>query len=228
MMIAVPDLLDKDALARVRSIVGSGEWVDGNVTSGPQSALAKRNRQLAEDSAAAREAGRLVLEALGRSPLFVAAALPLKIFPPLFNRYEGGERFDTHIDNAIRIHRSSEFRVRSDLSATLFLEAPEAYEGGELVVEDEAAGARSVKLPAGHLLLYPASSLHRVEPVTAGARLASFFWIQSMVRNDGERALLFDLDRSIQAIAAERGQSDREVIRLTGLYHNLLRRWADT
>lgn len=227
MMIAVPDVLDKAALASVRAVVDGGEWIDGNVTSGHQSALAKRNRQLAEDSAAAREAGRLVLEALGRSPLFVAAALPLRIFPPLFNRYEGGEEFGTHIDNAIRIHRGTEFRVRSDLSATLFLEAPEAYEGGELVVEDNL-GAQSVKLPAGHLLLYPASSLHRVEPVTAGARIASFFWVQSMVRDDGARSILFDLDRSIQAIAATRGQSDRDVIRLTGVYHNLLRRWADT
>jgi PKHD-type hydroxylase len=227
MMLAIPDLLDKDGVARVRAIIDAGEWQDGNATSGHQSALAKRNRQLPEDSAAAREAGRLVLEALGRSPLFIAAALPLKIFPPLFNRYQGGEAFGTHVDNAVRIHRSSEFRVRTDLSATLFLEAPDVYQGGELVVEDNL-GAQAVKLPAGHLLLYPASSLHRVEPVTGGARVASFFWIQSMVRDAGARALLFDLDRSIQAIAAERGQDDPEVIRLTGVYHNLLRRWADT
>ncbi len=146
----------------------------------------------------------------------------------MFNRYQGGEAFGTHIDNAVRIHRGSEFRVRTDLSATLFLEEPDAYEGGELVVEDGAAGANAVKLPAGHLLLYPASSLHRVEPVTRGARVASFFWVQSMVRDDGARAILFDLDRSIQAIAAERGQGDKEVIRLTGVYHNLLRRWADS
>jgi PKHD-type hydroxylase len=227
MMIAVPDLLDPGAVARVRAVVDAGEWIDGNATSGHQSALAKRNRQLAEDSKAAREAGRMVLDALGRSPLFIAAALPLKIFPPLFNRYEGGEAFGTHIDNAVRIHRGSEFRVRSDLSATLFLEPPEAYEGGELVVEDNL-GVHSTKLPAGHLLLYPASSLHRVEPVTSGARVAAFFWVQSMVRDDSARTLLFDLDQSIQAIAAERGQADREVIRLTGIYHNLLRRWADT
>ena len=227
MMLAIPGLLDEAAVTRVRAIVEAAEWVDGNVTSGHQSALAKRNRQLSEGSPAAREAGRLVLDALGRSPSFIAAALPLKIFPPLFNRYQEGEAFDTHVDNAVRIHRASEFRVRSDLSATLFLEAPEAYEGGELVVEDNL-GVHSVKLPAGHLLLYPASSLHRVEPVTAGTRLASFFWIQSMVRDDGARTLLFDLDRSIQALAAERGQGDAEIIRLTGIYHNLLRRWADT
>jgi PKHD-type hydroxylase len=227
MMLAVPDLLDAPQLARLRVIVDGGEWVDGNVTSGHQSALAKRNRQLVEGSLAALEAGRIVLDALGRSPLFIAAALPLKIYPPLFNRYEGGEAFDTHIDNAIRIQRGSEFRVRSDLSATLFLEPPESYDGGELVVED-MLGVHSAKLPAGHLLLYPASSLHRVEPVTRGARVAAFFWIQSMVRDNEARTTLFDLDQSIQAIAADKGHDDREVIRLTGIYHNLLRRWAET
>lgn len=227
MMLAIPDLLDQAGVVRVRAIVDAGDWQDGNATSGHQAALAKRNQQLPEDSAAAKEAGRLVLEALGRSPLFIAAALPLKIFPPLFNRYQGGERFGTHVDNAVRIHRGSEFRLRADLSATLFLEGPDAYEGGELVVEDNL-GAHATKLPAGHLLLYPASSLHRVEPVTKGARVASFFWVQSMVRDDSARTILFDLDRSVQAIAADRGQDDAEVIRLTGVYHNLLRRWADS
>jgi len=227
MLIPIPQVFDGDGVARLRAIVDAGEWVDGNVTSGPQAALAKRNEQLAENSAAAREGGRIVLDALGRSPLFIAAALPLKIFPPLFNRYQGGEAFGTHIDNAVRIHRGSDFRVRTDLSATLFLEDPDAYDGGELVVEGDA-GAGAVKLPAGHLLLYPASSLHRVEPVTKGARVASFFWIQSMVRDDGARTILFDLDQSIQAVAGDRGQADREVIRLTGIYHNLLRRWADS
>jgi len=226
MMLAVPDLLDAAAVARVRAIVDAGEWADGNATSGHQSALAKHNRQLPEESAAARQAGKLVLDALGASPLFIAAALPLKIFPPLFNRYAGGERFDTHVDNAVRIHRASEFRVRADLSATLFLEDPGAYDGGELVVED-ALGVHRVKLPAGHLVLYPSSSLHRVEPVTRGARVASFFWIQSMIRDDGARTILFDLDRAIQTIAAERGHGDAEIVRLTGVYHNLLRRWAD-
>jgi PKHD-type hydroxylase len=227
MMLVIPDVLNADGVAAIRARIDGAEWQDGNATSGHQSALAKRNRQLPEDSAAARGAGRMVLDALGRSPLFIAAALPLKIFPPLFNIYEGGEAFGTHIDNALRVHRASEFRVRSDLSATLFLAPPESYDGGELVVEDNL-GAHSVKLPAGQLLLYPASSLHRVEPVTRGARVASFFWIQSMVRDDGARTLLFDLDQSIQAIAADRGQDDREVIRLTGIYHNLLRRWADS
>lgn len=226
MMLAIPDLLTGDEVARIRAVVDAGAWADGNATSGPQSALAKRNEQLPEDCAAAKEAGALVLDALARSLLFVAAALPLKIFPPLFNRYQSGEAFGTHIDNAIRIHRASEFRVRTDLSATLFLEDPAAYDGGELVVED-ALGAQAVKLPAGHLLLYPASSLHRVEPVTRGARVAGFFWVQSMVRDDGARAILFDLDRAVQALATSLGQADGEVIRLTGIYHNLLRRWAD-
>ncbi len=227
MMLAIPDVLDADGVARVRAIIDGAEWIDGGATAGHQSALAKRNMQLPEDGAAAKEAGRLVLDALGRSPLFIAAALPLKIFPPLFNRYAGGEHFGTHIDNAVRIHRASEFRVRTDLSATLFLAPPEAYDGGELVVED-TLGVHRVKLPAGHMVLYPASSLHRVEPVTRGARLASFFWIQSMVRDDAARTILFDLDRSIQALAADRGQGDQEIIRLTGIYHNLLRRWADS
>ena len=227
MMIAIPDLLASEEVARVRAIIDAGDWRDGNATSGPQSALAKRNRQLPEDSSEARQAGRIILEALGRSPLFIAAALPLKIFPPLFNRYQGGEAFGTHVDNAVRIHRGSEFRVRTDLSATLFLEDPGAYEGGELVVEDNL-GVHSARLPAGHLLLYPSSSLHRVEPVTRGARIASFFWIQSMVRDDSARTILFDLDQSIQSVAEEKGQGDPNVVRLTGIYHNLLRRWADT
>ena len=227
MMLAVPNLLDTEGVARVRSIIDAGDWVDGNATSGHQSALAKRNMQLAEDGKAAREAGRIVLDALGRTPLFIAAALPLKIFPPLFNRYQGGEAFGIHVDSAVRIHRNSEFRVRSDLSATLFLEEPDAYKGGELVVEGNM-GAGAVKLPAGHLLLYPASSLHRVEPVSGGARVASFFWVQSMVRDDGARSLLFDLDSAVQALAADRGQDDPAIVRLTGIYHNLLRRWADS
>ncbi len=226
MMIAIPDLLSKAEVERVRAIVDAGEWVDGNITSGPQAALAKDNMQLSEDSDAANRAGRMILDALGRAPLFIAAALPLKIFPPLFNRYSGGQAFGTHVDNAVRIRRGSEFRVRSDLSATLFLADPDSYEGGELLVEDHL-GAHRVKLPAGHMLLYPASSLHRVEPVTSGERVASFFWIQSMVRDDGARSLLFDLDSAVQSLAADRGQDDPAIIRLTGIYHNLLRRWAD-
>jgi PKHD-type hydroxylase len=226
MLIAIPDVLDADGVARVRALIDAAEWVDGNVTSGPQAALAKRNRQLPEDGAAAREAGGMILDALGRSPLFVAAALPLKVFPPLFNRYAGGQDFGLHVDNAIRMKRGTDFRIRSDLSATLFLEDPAAYDGGELVIEDQF-GPQAVKLPAGHLVLYPASSLHRVTPVTRGERVASFFWLQSMVRDDGERRTLFELDRAVQTVAADRGQGDAAVVQLTGIYHNLLRRWAD-
>ena len=226
MLIAIPGLLDASGVARVREIVDGGEWVDGNVTSGPQAALAKKNEQLVEASAAAREAGGIVLDALGKSPLFIAAALPLKIFPPLFNRYAGGHEFGIHVDNAVRIQRGSEFRVRSDLSITVFLEDPGEYEGGELLVEGQF-GAQSVKLPAGDAILYPSSSLHKVTPVTRGCRVASFFWIQSMVRDDGARRLLFELDGAVQRLAGQLGQDDRSVVELTGVYHNLLRRWAD-
>ncbi len=226
MLIAIPDVFDAPGVAALAALIGGGEWVDGNVTSGPQSALAKRNAQLVEGSAVAREAGATILDALGRSPLFVAAALPAKVFPPLFNRYAGGQAFSAHVDNAIRIQRGSDFRIRSDLSATLFLSDPDSYDGGELVIEDRF-GVQSVKLPAGHLILYPASSLHRVEPVTRGTRLASFFWLQSMVRDDGARRILFDLDQSVQRLAGQLGHGDRSVIELTGTYHNLLRRWAE-
>jgi len=226
MMIEIPALLDAVAVARLRAIIDAGEWVDGNATSGPQAALAKRNEQLAEECSAAREGGALVLDALGKAPLFVAASLPAKVFPPLFNRYAGGQMFGTHIDNAIRMKRGTDFRLRSDLSATLFLADPETYDGGELVVED-SYGTQSVKLPAGHMIVYPASSLHHVEPVTRGSRVACFFWIQSMVRDGEARRHLFELDQAVQTLAAEKGQGDRTVIQLTGLYHNLLRRWAD-
>jgi PKHD-type hydroxylase len=226
MMIAIPDVLDAEGVARLRAVIDAGEWVDGNVTSGAQSALAKRNEQLPEDGEVAYAGGAMVLEALGRAPTFIAAALPAKVFPPLFNRYAGGQGFGTHIDNAIRLKRGSDFRLRSDLSATLFLSDPDSYDGGELVIEG-AFGAQAVKLPAGHLILYPASSLHRVEPVTRGVRVASFFWIQSMVRDGEARRHLFELDQAIQTLAADRGQGDAPIIQLTGLYHNLLRRWAD-
>jgi PKHD-type hydroxylase len=226
MLIAIPDLLTGEQVARLRAIIDRAEWVDGNATSGAQSALAKRNEQLPEGSAAQGEAGAIVLDALAQSPLFVAAALPLKVYPPLFNRYGGGQSFGAHVDNAVRIKRGSDFRIRSDLSMTVFLEPPEAYDGGELVVEGQF-GEQSVKLPAGHAVLYPSSSLHRVEPVTRGARVASFFWVQSMVRDDGARRLLFDLDGSIQRLTGQLGAADRSVLELTGVYHNLLRRWAD-
>ncbi|MBA4091674.1 MAG: Fe2+-dependent dioxygenase [Sphingobium sp.] len=226
MLIAIPDLIDAAGVAAIRAVIDAADWVDGNITSGHQSALAKRNLQLPEDCDAARQAGQMVLDALGRSPLFIAAALPLKIFPPLFNSYAGGQKFGVHVDNAVRIQAGTGFRVRSDLSITVFLEEPDAYDGGELTIETQF-GVQQVKLPAGHAVLYPSSSLHRVEPVTRGRRVASFFWLQSMVRDDGARQMLFDLDRSVQGVAAAMGQDHNEVIRLTGVYHNLLRRWAD-
>lgn len=226
MMLHVPEVLTKEKVARLRVVIDAGVWVDGNVTSGPQSALAKRNLQLDETSPQAREAGAMVLGALETNPLFIAAALPLKVFPPLFNRYEGGQQFGNHIDNAVRRNRAGDLKVRTDLSATLFLSEPETYEGGELIVED-TYGAHSVKLAAGDLILYPASSLHRVEAITTGARVASFFWIQSMVRDDAQRALLFDMDIAIQLLAKELGQGHAQIVTLTGTYHNLLRRWAE-
>lgn len=226
MLIAIPDLLDPATLADLRATIDAAEWIDGNATSGHQSALAKHNEQLPEDSAAAKAAGKVILDALGRSPLFFAAALPLKVFPPLFNRYGVGQTFGVHVDSAIRIQRGTDFRIRSDLSMTVFLEDPAAYNGGELVIEDQF-GVQRVKLPAGHAVLYPSSSLHKVEPVTRGTRVASFFWLQSMVRDDGARRILFDLDQSVQRLTAQLGGTDRSVIELTGVYHNLLRRWAD-
>lgn len=223
----IPDVLDADGVAKLRAILDAASWIDGNETSGPQAALAKRNEQLPEYGDAAAEAGRLVLDALGRVPLFMAAALPLKIYPPYFNRYSGGSHFGDHIDNAIRMRRGGDFRIRSDLSATLFLSEPDSYEGGGLVIEGMAE-APGIKLPAGHLVLYPSSTVHRVEPITAGTRVASFMWIQSMIRDQGQRDLLFDLDMGVQGAAARLGQGDAAVVRLTGVYHNLLRRWADS
>lgn len=226
MLIAIPDLIDPATLAELRATIDAAEWIDGNATSGHQSALAKQNEQLPEGSAAAQAGGKLILDALGRSPLFFAAALPLKVFPPLFNRYGVGQTFDIHVDSAVRLQRGTDFRIRSDLSMTVFLEDPAAYDGGDLVIEDQF-GVQRVKLPAGHAVLYPSSSLHKVEPVTRGRRVASFFWIQSMVRDDGARRILFDLDRSVQRLTGQLGGADRSVIELTGVYHNLLRRWAD-
>ena len=200
--------------------------MDGNETSGHQSRLTKRNEQLKQGCDAAHAAGRMVLDAIGRHPLFVSGALPLKVFPPLFNRYAGGQTFGVHVDNAVRQLRGTDFRIRSDLSCTLFLEEPEAYDGGELVVQD-LFGEHRVKLAAGDMVLYPASSLHEVTPVTRGARTASFFWLQSMVRDHAQREQLFRLDGVVQAMSAEMGGTDAQVVELTNLYHNLLRMWAD-
>jgi PKHD-type hydroxylase len=225
MLLHIPDILTAEQVAHCRQKLDEADWVDGRVTAGHQSARAKDNMQLPEDHPAACELGELILTALQNNPLFMAAALPLKVFPPLFNRYQGGQSFGTHVDNAVRQVTGTPHRVRTDLSATLFLASPEEYDGGELSVED-TYGLHNVKLPAGHLILYPASSLHHVRQVTRGARLASFFWIQSMVRDDGQRTLLFDLDMAIQRISGETPDHP-SVIQLTGVYHNLLRRWAD-
>ncbi|WP_239806175.1 Fe2+-dependent dioxygenase [Croceicoccus hydrothermalis] len=227
MMLSIPELLSREQVHELRAVIDAGPWVDGNETSGHQSRLAKKNRQLQEGSDTANKASAFVAAALNRSPLFISAALPLKVFPPLFNRYEGGETFGAHVDNAIRRLRGTDFVIRSDLSCTVFLEEPEDYDGGALVVED-LFGEHRVKLPAGHAVLYPASSVHRVEPVTRGARTASFFWLQSMVRSDAEREELFRLDRAVQDLTARHGGEDATVIALTALYHNLLRRWADS
>jgi PKHD-type hydroxylase len=226
MMLHVPSVLTKQQVAQCRQAVDAGEWVDGNATSGQQSALAKHNMQLAEGSAVAVQLGDLVLDGLERSALFISAALPQKIFPPLFNRYTGGQYFHDHVDNAIRSYSRADFRIRTDLSATLFLAEPDEYDGGELIVQD-TYGEHRAKLPAGDLVLYPSTSLHRVTEVTRGVRVASFLWLQSMVRDEGERTILFQLDTNIQKLVAEKGNADSTVIELTAIYHNLLRRWAD-
>ena len=224
MLLQIPDVLTAEQVSDVRRRLEQAQWIDGRATAGPQSARAKDNLQIPEDHPVAREVGDIILSALSSNSLFVSAALPLRVFPPLFNCYRGGQSFGNHVDNAIRQTRSRGVMVRTDLSATLFLADPEEYEGGELMVED-TYGVHSVKLPSGHMVLYPASSLHQVTPVTRGARIASFFWIQSLIRDDGERTLLFDLDTSIQRLTLE-VPDHPSVVQLTAVYHNLLRRWA--
>ncbi len=224
MLLQIPDVLSAGQASEYRQKLVQAEWIDGRVTAGHQSARTKNNLQLPENHPLAQKLGEMILGALEKSPLFMSAALPLKVFPPLFNRYEGGGSFGNHVDNAIRQVTGTPHRIRTDLSATLFLTDPEEYDGGELVIED-TYGVQSIKLPAGHLILYPATSLHNVRPVTKGVRISSFFWIQSMVRGDGERTILFDMDLAIQRIA-ENAPEHSSVIQLTGVYHNLLRRWA--
>ena len=226
MLVQIPALLAPDQVSRFREALASADWTDGRITAGYQSARAKHNAQLPEQSPVAQRLGQDILAALQASPLFLSAALPLKVFPPLFNRYGPGQHFDRHVDNAIRTVAGSGHRVRTDLSATLFLAEPSEYDGGELVIED-TYGTHAVKLPAGDMVLYPASSLHLVRPVTRGERIASFFWIQSMVRDDGARTLLYDLDRATQQVHRDLADSPAAV-QLTGIYHNLLRRWAET
>jgi PKHD-type hydroxylase len=225
MLLHVPKVLTDAQVARCRELMERASWVDGRVTAGHQSAKAKDNLQVPEGSPEAREMGDLIVGALERNPLFISAALPQRVFPPLFNCYRAGMAFGAHVDNAVRQVTGTPYRLRTDLSTTLFLSRPEEYDGGELVVED-TYGAHSVKLPAGDLILYPATSLHRVNPVTRGARLASFFWIQSMVRDDGRRALLFDFDMAINQVN-QAVPEHAAVVALTSCYHNLLRQWAD-
>jgi PKHD-type hydroxylase len=228
MLIAVPALLSPEELAEVCRLVDAGSWEDGRATAGQQSELAKRNLQLPSSDANAAAAGEIILSALSENGLFMSAALPHRVFPPLFNRYDAssGHGFDNHVDNAIRYLPDRSGRIRTDLSATLFLADPDDYDGGELIVED-TYGEHAVKLPAGDMILYPSTSLHRVQPVTRGSRIASFFWIQSMVRDDGQRTLLLEMDAAIRTLAADRGDTDPSIVSLTGTYHNLLRRWAD-
>lgn len=226
MMLHIPQVLSPEQVAECRQLLQQAQWVDGKATAGFQSAMAKDNLQLPQDCPEAQAMGELILAALSRNPLFISAALPNKVFPPLFNCYQGGQSFGLHVDNAVREVRVTGEKVRTDLSATLFFTNPDEYDGGELMVED-TYGAHSVKLPAGDLILYPSTSLHRVNPVTRGARVCSFFWLQSMVRDDGQRSLLFDLDSSIQQLNRELGAGHASSVQLTGVYHNLLRRWAD-
>jgi len=225
MLVHIPRTLNEAELASLRERLAKATWVDGRITAGPQSAKVKENLQLAEDSAEARELGLIVLRALERNPIFVSATLPRHVYPPMFNRYEPGMGFGAHVDNAIRAVGNTPLRLRTDVSATLFLSAPEDYEGGELVVEDTYR-THSAKPAAGDLIVYPATSLHRVAPVTRGARLACFFWIQSMVKDDGERTLLFELDRAIGELG-KIAPDNPALVRLTATYHNLVRKWTE-
>ncbi len=230
MLITIEKVLTADQVREARTRLAAAEWVDGRVTAGYQAQEVKRNAQIPENSPVAKELGEVILAGLARSPRFMSAALPLRVFPPMFNSYAGGQTFGTHVDTAIRQLSSTGQRIRTDLSATLFLTPPEEYEGGELVVED-SYGEKRVKLAAGDMVLYPATSLHRVEPVTRGNRISSFFWMQSMIRQDAHRTLLFELDQAIQRLAGSADAQMAEVkassVQLTGVYHNLLRQWAE-
>jgi len=227
MLVTIPDVLTTEQVEHCRrSLLERGQWEDGRATAGHLAVRAKRNRQLKADDPVGTEIGNLILDALAKNPLFLSAALPLKVLPPRFNRYEGGGEYGLHVDGAVLPVPGTRHRVRTDVSATLFLSAPEEYDGGELVIED-TYGSHRVKLPAGHVILYPATSLHRVTPVTRGVRLASFFWIQSLVREDSQRALLFELDTAIQQLSAQYPGAP-QLERLAGVYHNLVRRWSDT
>jgi PKHD-type hydroxylase len=226
MLICIPDVLSKADVAEFRAVMDAVEWEDGRSTAGSQSAEVKKNEQLPPNSDVSRKLGERVIRALTASPLFVSAAIPLHIFPPLFNRYGAGQHFGVHVDNAVRGDHLTGARIRTDLSVTLFLSEPDEYDGGELVVEDYY-GSHEVKLPAGQLVLYPATSLHTVTPITRGVRVASFFWLQSMIRDAHARSMVFDLDTAIQGLVGRLGRNNAEVVKLSGLYHNLIRYWAE-
>jgi PKHD-type hydroxylase len=225
MMVHIPNVLTPEQVGRCREVMQKASWVDGRATAGHQSEKVKNNLQLPETAPEARELGDMVMGALGRNPLFFSAVLPKEVFPPLFNRYDAGMTFGSHVDNAIRGYLNTPLRIRTDVSATLFISAPEDYDGGELVVED-TYGSHAVKLPAGHMIVYPGTSLHHVTPITRGARIASFFWIQSMIRDVTRRSMLFDLDMTI--IGLSRDHPDHpSIVQLTAIYHNLLRQWSE-
>ncbi len=224
MLLQIPQALTSEQVAQARQILDAAEWVDGRITAGHQGARVKDNQQISAEHPAARQVGEMILRALGQTPLFISAALPLHILPPMFNRYSGGQNFGTHVDGSVRQLPNGQ-RLRTDLSCTLFFAGPDEYDGGELVVED-TYGTKSVKLPAGDLILYPSTSLHHVTPVTRGTRLCSFFWLQSMIRDNHQRSLLFDLDVAIQRFGPENA-THPSVVQLTGVYHNLIRLWAE-
>jgi PKHD-type hydroxylase len=224
-LLTIPEVLNAEQVRHCRSVLAAADWTDGRVSAGYQGLRVKDNSQLPEGSPAALELGDIVLAALERHPLFISAALPQIVYPPMFNRYGEGQQFGAHIDNAVRLLPGTGRKLRTDVSCTLFLADPDEYEGGELSIED-TYGTQSVKLPAGHMVVYPSTSLHRVEPITRGARLACFFWVQSMVRDDARRTMLFDLDGAIQHLNASGADQDA-MVRLTGTYHNLLRMWAE-
>lgn len=226
MLISIPDILSKDEVAEFRRIMDAQEWEDGRSTAGAQSAEVKQNEQLPPDAEVARRLGERVVSALSRNLLFISAAVPLRIFPPLFNRYGPGQFFGEHVDNCVRGDNLTGMRIRTDLSATLFLSEPEEYDGGELIIDD-SYGSQRVKLPAGHLVLYPSTSLHMVTPVTRGARVCSFLWLQSMIKDNHARRLTFDMDTTIQELVMRLGRNDPDVRKLTAIYHNMVRYWAE-
>ena len=225
MMIHIPNVLTREQVAHCRSVMDQAAWADGRGTAGFQSASVKRNLQLPDGGQEASDLGEMVLAALDRSALFMSAVLPHRVLPPLFNRYDAGMTFGSHVDNAIRQVRGTGQRIRTDVSTTLFLSDPEEYDGGELVVED-TYGAHSVKLPAGDAVIYPATSLHHVTPITRGSRMASFFWTQSLIRDVSHRALLFDMDTAIMRLNQDH-PGHPSAVQLTGVYHNLLRQWSE-